>query len=147
MLSEKCSRAEDLRASGHSVADIALELHVTRQRVRQLLTTAQIERQRRGSGDPFVRLSARTLNGLKAEFLYVRKQPLTVETVAQALHSGRLRTVRNLGKKSVEEIERWLDDLRGPVPGARVEERDLLWNGPDPQPLPPCPRLLPPSAS
>jgi len=132
MPSEKCSRAEDLRAHGHTVADIAEELHVTRQRVRQLLATARTERQRERSPDPFARLSVRTANGLKAEFLYVRKQNLTVDTVAEALVTGRLRTVRNLGKKSVEEIERWLEGLRGPL-----GERDLLKPGSDPHLSPP----------
>lgn len=108
MPSEKCLRADVLRAEGHSVADIAATLHVTRQRVRQLLALAEAERLRQDSEDPFTRLSARTVNGLKAEFLYVRKQALTVDSVAEALRTGRLRTVRNLGKKSVEEIERWL---------------------------------------
>ncbi|KQV85542.1 DNA-directed RNA polymerase subunit alpha C-terminal domain-containing protein [Rhizobacter sp. Root1221] len=145
MLSEKCSRAEDLRASGRSVADIAAELHVTRQRVRQLLASARAERLRQVSDDPFLRLSARTANGLKAEFLYVRKQLLTVDTVAEALHTGRLRTVRNLGKKSVEEIERWLESVQAD------EERDLLEQVTDPpsfaHPQPPCPRPSPRSAS
>jgi|GEM_PF-2456316 len=132
MPSEKCSRAEDLHARGLSVADIAEELHVTRQRVRQLLATARTERQRARSPDPFARLSVRTANGLKAEFLYVRKQSLTVDTVAEALVTGRLHSVRNLGKKSVEEIERWLEALRGPR-----GERDLLRPASDPHLSPP----------
>lgn len=113
MLSEKCSRAENLRENGLTVADIAGELQVTRQRVRQMLLKVRAERQRDTSADPFASLSVRTLNGLKAEFVYLRKQPLTVELVEQALRSGRLKTVRNLGKKSVEEIEHWLKALRG----------------------------------
>ena len=110
------------------MADIAATLQVTRQRVRQLLALAEAERQREHSDDPFARLSARTVNGLKAEFLYVRKQPLTVDSVARALRSGRLRTVRNLGKKSVEEIERWLasvhdDDAACELPAADAHVR------------------------
>lgn len=113
MSNDKCSRAEALLAGGASMSEIATVLEVTRQRVRQMLAESRAARLRAASPDPFSRLSVRTANGLKAEFLYLRKQPLTVDTVARAYEQGRLRTVRNIGRKSVEEIGRWLAEVRG----------------------------------
>ena len=60
-------------------------------------------------------------------------QPLDDDDTWSAMTTtGRLHTVRNLGKKSVEEIERWLEGLRGPL-----GERDLLRSASDPQLSPP----------
>ena len=103
----RCRKALELRRDGMTLAKIAVEMGVSQERARQMVLSGE-SRERaleNAHSNPLDLLSVRAHNCLKAE---------NVSTPAQARalqKSGELKKVPNLGKKSVLEIEAWLNAM------------------------------------
>ncbi len=87
--------------AGQSHADIALEFQLSRENVRDRIDRHFRAKQREASSDPFDKISPRLRTLLLKEGL------TTVNAVVGWYRSKALFQMRNVGRKSIQEIEMW----------------------------------------
>lgn len=99
--------AEALKAyrGGTRKSELARQLGISQERARQVISKAERLEKARDSIDPLEALSVRASNCLGAENIR------TVDELRDALASGRLEKVQNLGAVSKAEIRDWLAGL------------------------------------
>jgi hypothetical protein len=103
-------RALNLRRRGALLKDVAKELGVTKERVRQMERVgAEIER-RMFSEDPWDELSTRTRNALVGDGCDPTPEAVSARYVLDPhLKTGLpITRVLNIGTRSIAEIQRWL---------------------------------------
>jgi DNA-directed RNA polymerase alpha subunit len=99
--------AEVLKAyrGGTRKSELARQLGLSKERARQVISKAERLEKAKDSIDPLETLSVRARNCLRAENIY------TVDHLREALASGKLEKVPNLGAVSKAEIREWLAGL------------------------------------
>ena len=112
---QKCSEVLQQRREGKTVAEIAKAMGISPGRVWQLANDAERREEalKNAESNPLELLSTHTRNCLlseKRQHNTPGDRP-TPDEVRDWLQSGRLNLIPNLGKKSIQEVAAWLDDV------------------------------------